>query len=152
VPDDERCRCRAERFGGETSAAQVFHRMAGAWTYWGWKGGYFDSESDARAFYDEHCFMLAAQMARPTRRNGSTPACTGPTASTAGPGPLVRRPSRRRRPSPTSSYEGAAARLLHQSVADDLVNEGGIMDLWVRAPILSAFFFFFYFFYVFCVR
>ena len=54
-----------ERFGGETSARDVFHRMAGAWTYWGWKGGYFDSEADALTFYDEHCFMLAAQMAAP---------------------------------------------------------------------------------------
>src|SRR5262245_16359086 len=43
----------AERYGGETSARQVFDRMAGTWTYWGWKGGYFDSEEDARAFYDE---------------------------------------------------------------------------------------------------
>src|SRR5262249_31336218 len=38
------------RFGGEISARQVFHRMAGTWTYWGWKGGYFDSEQDARTF------------------------------------------------------------------------------------------------------
>ncbi len=50
---------------GETSARQVFHRMAGAWTYWGWKGGYFDDEADARAFYDELCFMLETQMAAP---------------------------------------------------------------------------------------
>ena len=56
---------QAERFGSETSARQVFDRMAGAWTYWGWKGGYFDSEDDARAFYDEHCFMLAAQICAP---------------------------------------------------------------------------------------
>ena len=47
------------------SARQVFHRMAGAWTYWGWKGGYFDSEDDARTFYDEHCYMLAAQICAP---------------------------------------------------------------------------------------
>ena len=39
--------------------------MAGAWTYWGWKGGYFDSEDDARTFYDEHCYMLAAQICAP---------------------------------------------------------------------------------------
>ena len=32
------------RYGGETSARQVFDRMAGTWTYWGWKGGYFDAE------------------------------------------------------------------------------------------------------------
>ena len=35
----------AERIVGETSAKQVFHRLAGTWTYWGWKGGYFDSEA-----------------------------------------------------------------------------------------------------------
>jgi ribonucleoside-diphosphate reductase alpha chain len=50
---------------GETSAKQVFHRLAGTWTYWGWKGGYFDAEEDARAFYDELCHMLAAQKAAP---------------------------------------------------------------------------------------
>src|SRR5205807_10261722 len=50
---------------GETDSRQVFHRLAGCWTYWGWKGGYFSSEGDARAFYDEICYMLAAQMAAP---------------------------------------------------------------------------------------
>src|SRR3546814_3509285 len=50
-----------ERFIGETSAKQVFHRMAGTWTYWGWKGGYFDAEEDARAYYDEMRYMLARQ-------------------------------------------------------------------------------------------
>ena len=51
--------------GGETDSRQVFHRLAGCWTYWGWKGNYFSSESDARAFYDEVCYMLAMQMAAP---------------------------------------------------------------------------------------
>ncbi|HEX3496119.1 MAG TPA: vitamin B12-dependent ribonucleotide reductase, partial [Methylocella sp.] len=50
---------------GETSAAQVFDRLAGAWTYWGWKGKYFDREADASAFFDELRFMLARQMAAP---------------------------------------------------------------------------------------
>jgi len=50
------------RYGGETSARQVFDRMAGTWTYWGWKGGYFDTEEDARAFYDETRLMLARQI------------------------------------------------------------------------------------------
>ena len=45
--------------GGETSAKQVFDRLAGAWAYWGWKGGYFTAEKDARAYYDEMRFMLA---------------------------------------------------------------------------------------------
>src|SRR5262245_5167582 len=29
--------------GQETDARQVFQRLAGCWTYWGWKGGYFSS-------------------------------------------------------------------------------------------------------------
>ena len=53
------------RSGGETSARQVFDRLAGAWAYWGWKGGYFSTEADARAYYDEMRYMLAAQMGAP---------------------------------------------------------------------------------------
>ncbi len=53
------------RHGSETSARQVFDRMAGAWAYWGWKGGYFDAEDDARAFYDEIRLMLARQIGAP---------------------------------------------------------------------------------------
>ncbi|HTZ80338.1 MAG TPA: vitamin B12-dependent ribonucleotide reductase, partial [Stellaceae bacterium] len=53
------------RVGSETSAKQVFDRLAGTWAYWGWKGGYFDQEQDARAFYDEMRHMLARQMAAP---------------------------------------------------------------------------------------
>jgi ribonucleoside-diphosphate reductase alpha chain len=55
----------AERYVGETSARQVFDRLAGAWAYWGWKGGYFTTEEDAQAYFDEMRFMLAAQMAAP---------------------------------------------------------------------------------------
>jgi ribonucleoside-diphosphate reductase alpha chain len=51
--------------GGERDARQVFHRLAGCWTHWGEKYGYFDTPSDARAFYDELCYMLAAQVAAP---------------------------------------------------------------------------------------
>ncbi|HWG47133.1 MAG TPA: adenosylcobalamin-dependent ribonucleoside-diphosphate reductase [Gemmataceae bacterium] len=53
------------RDGQETDARQVFRRLAGCWSYWGWKGGYFSSEADAQAFHDEVCYMLAAQMAAP---------------------------------------------------------------------------------------
>jgi ribonucleoside-diphosphate reductase alpha chain len=53
------------RTGHEIDARQVFLRLAGCWTYWGWKGGYFSTEVDARAFHDETCHMLAAQMAAP---------------------------------------------------------------------------------------
>ncbi|MEM7290314.1 MAG: vitamin B12-dependent ribonucleotide reductase, partial [Pseudomonadota bacterium] len=54
-----------ERYGSEMDARQVFDRLAGTWTYWGWKGGYFDTEYDARAFYDELRYMLCNQMVAP---------------------------------------------------------------------------------------
>jgi ribonucleoside-diphosphate reductase alpha chain len=56
---------KAERNCGETSAKQCFDRLAGTWTYWAWKGGYFDGEDDARAFFDELRLMLARQMGAP---------------------------------------------------------------------------------------
>ena len=67
VPDREALAALPEdkRYTGETSAKQVFDRLVGTWTYWGWKGGYFDAEEDARAYYDEMRFMLAAQMGAP---------------------------------------------------------------------------------------
>src|SRR6187399_2916714 len=55
----------SERFVSEMDARQVFDRLAGTWTYWGWKGGYFSSEEDARAFHDELCYMLATQKCAP---------------------------------------------------------------------------------------
>src|SRR6202163_4240278 len=54
-----------ERFVGELSSKQVFDRLAGTWTYWGWKGGYFDHESDAQTFFDELRCMLATQVCAP---------------------------------------------------------------------------------------
>lgn len=51
--------------GHETSAHQAFHRLAGCWTYWGWREGYFDTEEDAQVFYDECYMMLALQVAAP---------------------------------------------------------------------------------------
>jgi len=61
VPDSEALSALPdkERHIGEHSAKQVFDRLAGTWTYWGWKGGYFDSEGDAQAFFDEMRYMLA---------------------------------------------------------------------------------------------
>ena len=54
-----------ERYGGEMSSTQVFDRIAGTWAYWGWRGGYFDSEADALAYFDEMRHMLARQVAAP---------------------------------------------------------------------------------------
>src|SRR5437764_13905639 len=55
----------SSKMAAETDARQVFRRLAGCWTYWGWKGGYFSTEADALAFFDESCAMLALQMAAP---------------------------------------------------------------------------------------
>src|ERR1044071_1956830 len=61
VPDTEALSQlpESERYVGETSARQVFDRLAGCWTYWGWKGNYFSSDEDAQAFYDELRYQLA---------------------------------------------------------------------------------------------
>src|SRR6218665_920122 len=51
--------------GPERSAKQVIHRLAGCWRHWGEKAGYFDTEGDAQAFYDELAHMLTHQMGAP---------------------------------------------------------------------------------------
>jgi ribonucleoside-diphosphate reductase alpha chain len=124
----------AERYVGETSARQVFDRLAGAWTYWGWKGGYFTAESDARAYYDEMRYMLAAQMAAPNSPQwfntglhwayGIDGAGQGHYYVDFRSGELVKSESAYEHPQPHACFI--------QSVSDDLVNEGGIMDLWTR--------------------
>ncbi len=67
VPDAEALNKLPEgdRYGMERDCRQVFHRLAGCWTAWAFKEGYFDSERDAKAYYDEMCFMLVHQMAAP---------------------------------------------------------------------------------------
>ena len=122
------------RVGSETSAKQVFDRLAGTWAYWGWKGGYFDQEQDARAFYDEMRHMLAKQMAAPNSPqwfNTGVHWAYGIDGPAQGhyyvdyrSGKLVASESAYEHPQPHACFI--------QSVADDLVNEGGIMDLWVR--------------------
>ena len=67
VPDEQALSKLPEnkRTTGENDSRQVFDRLAGTWTYWGWKGGYFDEESDAKSFFDEMRFMLCEQMGAP---------------------------------------------------------------------------------------
>jgi len=119
---------------GEHSAKQVFDRMAGTWTYWGWKGGYFDEDTDARAFYDELCHMLAAQKCAPNSPQWFN---TGLHWAYGIDGPsqghyYVDHKSGRLTKS-TSAYEHPQPHACFiQSIKDDLVNEGGIMDLWTR--------------------
>ncbi|ADJ22764.1 ribonucleoside-diphosphate reductase, adenosylcobalamin-dependent [Hyphomicrobium denitrificans ATCC 51888] len=125
---------QAERFGGETDARQVFDRLAGTWTYWGWKGGYFSSEEDAQAFFDEIRYMLAMQMAAPNSPQwfntglhwayGIDGPGQGHMYVDYQTGELVHSTSAYEHPQPHACFI--------QSVADDLVGDGGIMDLWVR--------------------
>jgi ribonucleoside-diphosphate reductase alpha chain len=121
-------------YGGETSARQVFDRMAGTWAYWGWKGGYFDAEDDACAFYDEVRLMLARQIGAPNSPqwfNTGLHWAYGIDGPAQGhyyvdymTGELRASASAYEHPQPHACFI--------QSAADDLVNDGGIMDLWVR--------------------
>ncbi|WP_199899504.1 vitamin B12-dependent ribonucleotide reductase [Sneathiella glossodoripedis] len=136
VPDEDALSELPEedRFGGETSATQVFDRLAGTWTYWGWKGGYFDTEDDARAYFDEMRYMLAKQMGAPNSPQwfntglhwayGINGPAQGHSYVDYKTGKLKKSDSSYEHPQPHACFI--------QSVDDDLVNDGGIMDLWVR--------------------
>ena len=123
-----------QRYGSETSARQVCDRLAGAWAYWGWKGGYFTTEEDARAYYDEMRFMLATQRGAPNSPqwfNTGLHWAYGIDGPGQGhyyvdykTGKLTRSDSAYEHPQPHACFI--------QSVKDDLVSDGGIMDLWVR--------------------
>lgn len=124
----------AERYGSETDARQVFDRLAGTWTYWGWKGGYFKSEEDARAFRDELAYMLATQRVAPNSPQWFNTGLhwaygiDGPSQGHFYVDPFTGKLTKSK-----SSYEHPQPHACFiQGVQDDLVNEGGIMDLWVR--------------------
>ncbi|MEM1192978.1 MAG: vitamin B12-dependent ribonucleotide reductase [Pseudomonadota bacterium] len=126
------------RFGAEHSAKQVFHRLAGAWTYWGWKGGYFSGEEDARAYYDEIRHMLASQIAAPNSPQwfntglhwayGIDARAQGHFYVDEATGRLKASDSAYARPQPHACFI--------QSVDDTLVGQNGIMDLWQREALL----------------
>ncbi len=135
-PDDEALAAlpAEEAHGGERDARQLFHRMVGCWTYWSWKHGYFDEEEDARAFYGELTHMLAAQIAAPNSPQwfntglhwayGISGPSQGHYYCNPESGEVRASKSAYERPQPHACFI--------QSVKDDLVNEGGIMDLWTR--------------------
>ena len=118
----------------ETDVREVFHRLVGCWTYWGYKHNYFDTEEDAHAFYDELCHMLANQMAAPNSPQWFN---TGLNWAYGLDGPaqghyyvdpkteeIIASKDAYTRPQPHACFI--------QAVKDDLVREGGIMDLWTR--------------------
>ena len=123
-----------ERYGSEMRATQVFDRIAGTWTYWGWKGGYFDAESDARSYYDEMRYMIAHQMAAPNSPQWfNTGLHWAYGIDGPGQGHYYVDYRNGKLTSSTSAYEHPQPHACFiQSVNDDLVNENGIMDLWVR--------------------
>ncbi len=120
--------------GSETDARQVFDRLAGCWSTWGRNHHYFDSEDDAQAFEDEIRYMLMNQMAAPNSPqwfNTGLHTAYGITGSPQGhyyvdakTGKVKKSTSAYERPQPHACFI--------QSINDDLVNEGGIMDLWTR--------------------
>src|SRR6516162_1074871 len=136
VPDAEALADLPERdrYVGEHSSKQVFDRLAGCWTYWGWKGGYFSSEEDAQAFFDELRYQLAMQMVAPNSPqwfNTGLHWAYGVDGPGQGhyyvdhkTGKLTKSKSAYEHPQPHACFI--------QGIEDDLVNEGGIMDLWVR--------------------
>jgi len=125
---------KEDRTTSEISAKQVFDRLVGTWTYWGWKGGYFDSEEDASAYHDELRYMLCKQMAAPNSPQwfntglhwayGIDGPAQGHHYVDFQTGKLVKSKSSYEHPQPHACFI--------QSISDDLVQEGGIMDLWVR--------------------
>ena len=119
---------------GETDARQVFHRLAGTWTHWGKQYGYFTQEEDARNFYDEICYMISHQIAAPNSPQWFNTGLhfaygiLGPAQGHYFVDPVTKlmqmSQSAYARPQPSACFI--------QRVTDDLVNPGGIMDLWVR--------------------
>ena len=120
--------------GHETSVKQVAHRMANCWRVWGERYGYFASFDDAQIFYEELVYSILNQMCVPNSPqwfNTGLYESYGIAGKPQGhyyvdqlDGQLKKSTSAYERPQPHACF------IL--SVEDDLVNDGGIMDLWVR--------------------
>ncbi len=120
--------------GSESDARQVFDRMAGCWRYWGETHSYFDTKEDAQIFYDELSHMLAAQIAAPNSPQWfNTGLHRSYNITGVANGHYYVDPKTHELTQATNAYEHPQPHACFiQSVSDDLVNEGGIMDLWVR--------------------
>jgi len=127
--------------GPERSAKQVFNRLAGTWRHWGEKEGYFATTDDADAFEDELKYMLANQMAAPNSPQWFN---TGLNWAYGLTGPAqgfwyVDGEDEELKASPDSYSRPAPHACFILGVRDDLVNPGGIMDLWVREARIFKF-------------
>lgn len=119
---------------GETDARQVFNRLAGCWTYWCWTKNYFEYESSAMNFYNEIYYMMAYQMAAPNSPqwfNTGLHWAYGIHGNSDG--HYFYCPNAKKTFRSTSAYQRPTPHACFiQSIKDDLVNDGGIMDLWTR--------------------
>jgi len=122
------------QLGGERDSRQVFERLAGCWTSWGKNFSYFKTPEDTDAFHDELCYMLAHQMAAPNSPQWFNTGLhfayglSGPAQ-----GHFYVDPKTREVVKATNAFEHPQPHACFiQSIEDDLVIEGGIMDLWVR--------------------
>lgn len=120
--------------GSENSIKQVAHRMAHCWKSWGEQYGYFASAEDANKFYDELVFMIIGQYAAPNSPQWFNTGLHSSYGITGKPqGHYFVNPTTGKLEKSTSAYERPQPHACFiLSVDDDLVNEGGIMDLWVR--------------------
>ena len=127
--------------GPESSSRQVFDRLAETWRHWGEESGYFATKKDAEAFEDELKYMLATQMAAPNSPQWFNTGLNFKYGLEGKPqgfwyvnpenGELIMGKDSYSRPQPHACFI--------QSIDDDLVNEGGIMDLWVKEARLFKF-------------
>jgi ribonucleoside-diphosphate reductase alpha chain len=127
--------------GPERSVKQVIRRLAGCWRHWGQQYGYFETPQDAQAFEDELSYMLVRQMVAPNSPQWFNTGLhyaygiSGPAQGHYYPDPVTGEVKQSEdaytHPQPHACFI--------QSVRDDMVNEGGIMDLWVREARLFKF-------------
>jgi len=144
VPDEEKLQAMKsdEMYSAESDGRQLFRRLAGTWTYWGWKYGYFAEEVDAQAYYDEMCYLIASQRSAPNSPQWFNTGLhwaygiEGPAQGHWYVDPLTGEDMRS-----TNSYEHPQPHACFiQSVQDSLV--GGtesIMGLWNREALLFKF-------------
>ena len=120
--------------GSEKSIKQVAHRMAHCWKTWGQRYGYFASQEDADIFYDELVYTIVGQLAAPNSPQWFNTGLHSSYGITGKPqGHYYVDPETEELKKSTSAYERPQPHACFiLSVNDDLVNEGGIMDLWVR--------------------
>lgn len=120
--------------GRETSVKQVAHRMANCWRVWGERYGYFASEKDAQVFYDELVYSIINQACVPNSPQWFNTGLHESYGITGKPqGHYYVDPKDSKLKKSTNAYERPQPHACFiLSVNDDLVNEGGIMDLWTR--------------------